>query len=84
MTKILTFVIIATAATAIGLFLFVGLIFPDVIPDAVREDDTVSWHRQAAFLITATAWISAQLSVLFSIVLAANLWRQSSKTRRTH
>jgi hypothetical protein len=62
----------------VSLFLLVSLAFSDVLPDAVHEDDTASWHRQAAFLITATAWISTQLSVLFSIVLAASLWRRRS------
>jgi len=83
MTRNLIFIIIACAALAAGLFVSAPLMFPDVVPDAVRERDLVSWHRQAAFLMTATAWISAQLAVVFSIVLAAYLWRPLAKASRS-
>ncbi|WP_407156144.1 hypothetical protein [Bradyrhizobium sp. STM 3557] len=84
MSRKLIFIIIACAALAASLFVSAQLMFPDVVPDAVRETGIVSWHRQAAFLITATAWISAELAVVFSIVLAAYLWRpRSAKTSRS-
>jgi len=83
MTKKLIFIIIACVALAAGLFVSARLMFPDVVPDAVRETDMVSWHRQAAFLMTATAWISAQLAVVLSIVLAAYLRRPSATASRS-
>lgn len=38
----------------------------------------MSWQRQIAFFIEATAWISAEVSGLFAIVLAARVWKRLS------
>jgi hypothetical protein len=78
MTRTLLVLILATAVLAAGLFLLCQFTFSDVLSFPVRNEDAGSWRRQIAFLIKATAWISAEVSGLLSIVLAALLWKQYS------
>jgi hypothetical protein len=72
----LIFIIIATALLSIGLALVCQLAFPDLVAYAAGEDEAVSWQREIAFMIKAAAWVSAEVSGLFTIVLAAYLWRK--------
>lgn len=76
MTRKLVVMIFASALLSVGLAVVCHLDFPDVLPYAAGEDDWMSWHRDIAVLLTATAWISGEASGLFAIVLAAYLWRK--------
>jgi F0F1-type ATP synthase membrane subunit c/vacuolar-type H+-ATPase subunit K len=76
MIRKLLFLIFATAALAVGLFLLCQFVFSDVLSYAAKDSDAQSWWRQLAFLVEAIAWMSAEVSGLFAIVLAALLWRQ--------
>jgi len=78
MTRTLLLLILATAALAVALFLLCQFTFSDVLSFPVRSEDAGSWRRQIAFLIKAIAWISAEVSGLFAIVLAALLWKRHS------
>ena len=82
MTRKLIYLIAIAAALAAGLLLLCQFVFPGVGPYKVGENEVVSWQRQAAVLMTATAWVSAEVSGLFSILLAAHLTRQHVIGRR--
>jgi hypothetical protein len=82
MVQRLIFVIIGCAVLAAAFALLCRLAFPDVVPYMPGEDATFGWRREAAFLITALAWVAAEASVVLSIVLAAVLWkRHATKIR---
>jgi hypothetical protein len=81
MTKRLILIILATALLSVGLAAACQLAFADVLPYAAGEDDAMSWQREIAFMIKAAAWVSAEVSGLFAIVLAARLW--SKRAPRT-
>lgn len=78
MTRTLVVIILATAILAVVFYALCQVFFPDVLPYAVGESEAVSWQRQIAFLLKALAWISAELSGLLMIVLAARVWKQRS------
>jgi len=78
MTKRLVVIMLASALLAAGFYALCQVFFPDVLPYAVGESEVVSWQRQFAFLLKALAWISAEVSGLFTIVLAARVWKQRS------
>lgn len=80
MTRKLVLIIAATALLSLILAVVCHLAFPDVLPYAAGEDEWMSWHREVALYLTATAWISAEVSGLFTIVLAAYLWRKHALT----
>ena len=71
----LIFIIVATALLSIALAAVCHLAFPDLGAYAVGEDEVASWQREIAFMVKATAWLSAEVSGLFTIVLATYLWR---------
>jgi hypothetical protein len=54
------------------------LVFPDIVPYTAGEDEATSWRRQIAFLITASAWLSAEVAGIFAIVLVARPWNRSA------
>lgn len=81
MTRKLVLSIFATALLSLVLGVVCHLAFPDVLPYAAGEDDLMSWHRDIAVLITAIAWISAEVSGLFAIILAARLLRKRTALR---
>lgn len=74
-TKLIYLIAIA-AVLAIGLLLLCQFVFPDVSLYKVGENEMISWQRQVAVLMTATAWICAEVSGLFLILLVAHLVRQ--------
>jgi len=76
MTRKLIFTIIASALLAAALAAVGRLVFPDINAFMPGEDENVSWLREIAFMVRATAWISAEVSGLFAIALAAYLWRK--------
>ena len=78
MTRKLVLIILGSALLSFVPATFCHLVFPDVVPYAPGEDEAISWQRQIAFLVTASAWLSAEVSGLFTIVLAANLWQKRS------
>lgn len=78
MTKKLVVIILAAAALAAGLFALCRLAFPEILSYTPGEAEIVSWQRQAVFLIEAIAWMSAEVSGLFAILLAAHVWKQSA------
>ena len=78
MIRKLVFVILASALLSFVLTTICQLAFSNVVPYAAGENETLSWWREVAFLVTASAWISAEVSGLFAIVLAAHLWKRRS------
>jgi hypothetical protein len=78
MTRKLLLIILASALLSFVLAAFCHFAYPDVIPYAAGEDDAMSWRREMAVFMTATAWISGEVSALFAIVLAAYLWKRRS------
>ena len=78
MTRSLILIILASALLSLILATVGQLVFSDVLPYKAGEDEAMSWYRQAAFLTDATAWIAAEVSGLFAIVLAAQLWKGRS------
>ena len=76
MTRNLVLTIIGCILLSFALATICHLAFPDIVPYAVGEDEASSWRRQIAFLITASAWLSAEVAGLFAIVLVARLWNQ--------
>jgi len=77
MTRNLVLIILACVLLSFALATVCHLAFPDILPYAVGEDEASSWRRQIAFLITATAFLSAEVAGIFTIVLAARLWKRS-------
>lgn len=78
MIRKLVFLILATAALAVGLFMLRAFVFSDVLSYALEDTDAQSWWRQLAFLTDALAWASAEIAALFAVVLAAQVWKQRS------
>ena len=78
MTRNIVLTIIGCTLLSIVMATVCHLVFPDVLPYAAGEDDALSWRRQIAFLITTTAWSSAELAGLFTIVLIARFWNRSA------
>ena len=78
MTRNLVLIIIASVLLSIILAVVCHLAFWDILPYSVGEDETVSWRRQLAFLITTAAWFSAESAGLFTIVLGVHLWQRRS------
>jgi len=66
----------ASAMLAALAVLVCQLVFPDVLPYAVDENAQQAWRRQLAFLVTTVAWLSAEVSVVGAVALAALLWRE--------
>jgi CBS domain containing-hemolysin-like protein len=77
MTRNLVLIIIGCLLLSFVLATICHLIFPDIVPYAAGEDEATSWQRQIAFLITASAWLSAEVAAIFAIVLVAHLWNRS-------
>ena len=78
MTRQLVLIILGFVLLSFVLAAICHLAFPDILPYAAGEDDASSWRRQVAFLITASAWLSAEVAGMFAIVLAARLWKRYS------
>lgn len=78
MARKLVLVILASALLSLALAMICRLAFPGVVPYTPGEDEAMSWQRQIAFFTEATAWIAAEVSVLFAIVLAARVWKRPS------
>ena len=78
MTRTLILIILASVLLSIILAVTCQLAFLDILPYAAGEDETVSWRRQLAFLLTATAWLSAEFAGILTVVLAAHLWKRHS------
>lgn len=81
MTRNLVLTIITCVLLSVVLATICHLAFPDILPYEVGEDEASSWQRQAAFLITAGAFLSAELAGLFAIVLGVRLWKRSSVSK---
>jgi len=85
MTRNLVLVILGCVLLSFVLATICHLAFPDILPYAAGEDGASSWRREIAFLITATAWLSAEFAGILVIVLAARLWKRSlGRARRAH
>jgi hypothetical protein len=82
MIQRLVFLIVGCALLAAVLAVLCLFVFPDVVPYMPGEDAQSGWRREAAFLITALAWIAAEVSAILSIVLAAYLWKNRSVKSR--
>jgi CBS domain containing-hemolysin-like protein len=78
MTRNLVLTIIGCVLLSFVLATICHLAFPDILPYAAGEDDASSWQGQTAFLITASAWLSAEVAGLFAIVLVTRLWNRST------
>jgi hypothetical protein len=76
MTRRLVFIILAAALLSAILVAICQFVLPDIGTFTRDEADATSWLREIAFMVTATAWISAEVAGLFAIVLAAYLWRK--------
>lgn len=76
MTRKLVLIIVASALLSAALAVIGHFAFPDVHAFVPGEEESASWVREVAFMVTATAWISAELSGLLAIVLLAYLWRK--------
>lgn len=79
MTRALVLTIIGCVLLSLALVTICHWIFPDILPYAAGSEDASSWRRQVAFLMTASAWLSAEAAGLFAIVLAALLWNRSTE-----
>jgi hypothetical protein len=77
MTRKLLLIIFAAALLSAGLAAICQLAFPDIHAFMPGEEDSISWLREIAFMIKATAWISAEVAGLFAIVLVVYLWRKA-------
>jgi branched-subunit amino acid transport protein len=75
--------IIGFAVLAAVLALICHLVFPDVLPYMPGEDDAFGWRREAAFLTTALAWLSAEVAVVLSVGLTAYLWKNRTSRIRS-
>jgi len=75
MTKRLVVLICGSAALAAISTFICQLAFPDVLPYAIDEGAQQAWRRQAAFLVTTVAWLSAEVSMISGIGLALVLWK---------
>jgi hypothetical protein len=82
MTRKLVFIILAAALLSAILAAICQFVFPDIGAFTREEADATSWLREIAFMVKATAWISAEASGLFAIVLAAYLWRKRTPKAR--
>jgi CBS domain containing-hemolysin-like protein len=78
MTRKLILIILGCVLLSFVLATICHLAFPDILPYAAGEDAASSWRRQIAFFITASAWLSAEVAVIFSIALASRLWKRYS------
>jgi CBS domain containing-hemolysin-like protein len=78
MTRNLVLTIIGCILLSFVLATICHLVFPDIVPYTAGEDEAMSWRRQIAFLITASAWLSAEVAGIFVIVLVARLWNRSA------
>jgi hypothetical protein len=76
MMRRLVFIMLAAALSSAVLAAICQIAFPDIGTFTRDEADATSWLREIAFMVKATAWISAELAGLFAIVLAAHLWRR--------
>ena len=79
MIRNLVLTIIGCALLAFVLTAICHWTFPDIVPYTAGEDDASSWRRQIAFLMTASAWLSAEVGALLAIVLAARVWNRSAE-----
>jgi hypothetical protein len=84
MIQRLVFLIVGCAVLAAVLALLRQFLFPDVVPYMPGEDAGSGWRREAAFLVTALAWLAAEVSGLLSIVLAVRLWQNRSAKLRSN
>lgn len=82
MTRTLVLTIIGCALLALALATICHWAFSDIVPYTAGEDDASSWRRQIAFLITASAWLSAEFAGILAIVLAARVWNRSAESSR--
>ena len=71
--------IIGSAVLAAALALFCQFVFPDVRPYMPGENAALSWRREAAFLTTTLAWLSAEVSVVLSVWLIAWLCKNRAE-----
>jgi CBS domain containing-hemolysin-like protein len=78
MTRNLVLTIIGCVLLSFVLATVCHLAFPDIVPYTAGEDEASSWRREIAFLITASAWLSAEVAGLFAIVLVARLRNPSA------
>jgi hypothetical protein len=83
MIQRLVFIILGCAVLTAALALLCQFVFPDVAPYMPGEDAQLGWRREAAFLITALAWVAAEVSVVLSIALAAYVWKNRSTKIRS-
>jgi hypothetical protein len=72
------FLIVGCAVLAVALAFLCQYVFPDVVPYMPDEDAEAGWRREAAFLVTALAWLAAEVSILLSIVLASYVRKRRS------
>jgi hypothetical protein len=83
MVRRLVALIIGSAVLAAALALFCRLVFPDVSPYMPGEDVALGWRREAAFLTTTLAWLSAEVSVVMSAGLIAYFWKNRAGKLRS-
>ena len=82
MVRRFIYLIIGSAILAAALVVFCRFVFADVQPYMPGEDVALGWRREAAFLTTTLAWLSAEVSVVLSVGLIAYLWKnRASKFR---
>jgi 2C-methyl-D-erythritol 2,4-cyclodiphosphate synthase len=76
MARKLIYITLAAALLSAILAAICQIVFPDIGAFTRDETDATSWLREIAFMVKATAWISAEVAGLFAIVLATYLWRK--------
>lgn len=79
-TRNLVLIIIGCILLAFALATICHWAFPDIAPYTAGEDDASSWRRQIAFLITASAWLSAEFAGILLIVLAVRVWNRPAES----
>lgn len=65
MSRNLVLTIIGCILLSIILATICHVFFPDILPFAVSEDDASSWRRGVAFLMTISAWLTAETEAAF-------------------
>ncbi|MFB9261596.1 hypothetical protein ACFFWD_00080 [Bradyrhizobium erythrophlei] len=68
MKRRLTLLFVGSAIFSLTLVLFYNWFFPDVLPLASTEPQSI-WRFEAAFVVTSIAWIAASVSALSAVGL---------------
>ncbi len=68
MKRRLSLLFLGSAAFSLALALLYNWCFPDILPLASTEPQSI-WRFEAAFVVTSVAWIAASVSALSAVGL---------------